>query len=108
MSMLYALHSVTEVAIAWSPSGFPAHTQVIGDLTPEAPPRSDGFLRLVRWLLWGVVLAGVAALIYAGGKFGWEKYNGGTLESPKIVVGALIGGVIAMSAGTIMNTVVMP
>ena len=46
--------------------------------------------------------------MYAGGKFGWEKYNGGTLESPKIVVGALIGGVIAMSAGTIMNTVVMP
>ena len=77
------------------------------NITPEAPPKSDGFLRLVRWLLWGVTLSGVAALIYAGGKFGWEKYNGGTLESPKIVVGALIGGVIAMSAGTIINAVIV-
>ena len=77
------------------------------DLTPEAPPKSEGFLRPGRWLLWGVVLAGVCALVYAGGKFGWEKYSGGQLESPKIVVGALIGGVIATSAGTIMNTVVL-
>ncbi|OZC58610.1 hypothetical protein CH298_05945 [Rhodococcoides fascians] len=77
------------------------------ELTPEAPPKSDGFLRLGRWLLWFVVLAGVCALVYGGGKFGWEKYNGGSLESPKIVVGALIGGVIATSAGTIMNTVVL-
>lgn len=99
------MHAATEYFAATG--GFHPLAQVIGDLTPEAPPKSDGFLRLVRWLLWGVVLAGVAALIYAGGKFGWEKYNGGSLESPKIVVGALIGGVIAMSAGTIMNTVVM-
>lgn len=78
------------------------------NVTPEAPPNSGGFLRLVRWLMWGVVLAGVAAIIYAGGKFGWEKYNGGVLESPKIVVGALIGGALAASAGTLINTVMLP
>ncbi|MCX5042504.1 hypothetical protein OG921_04870 [Aldersonia sp. NBC_00410] len=87
----------------------PAPVQgVIGDLSPEAPPGSNGFLRLIRWLMWAVLLAGVAALIFAGGKFGWEKYNGGTLESPKIVLGALVGGVIATAAGTIMNAVILP
>lgn len=86
-------------------SGFELLAQI--DLTPEAPPKSDSFLRLGRWLMWGVLFAGVCALVYGGGKFGWEKYNGGTLESPKIVVGALIGGVIATSAGTIMNAVVL-
>ena len=75
------------------------------ELTPEAPPKSDGFLRLGRWLSWFVLLAGVCALVYGGGKFGWEKYSGGALESPKIIVGALIGGVIATSAGTIMTSV---
>lgn len=78
------------------------------NVTPEAPPGANGFLRLIRWLMWGVVLAGVAAIIYAGGKFGWERYNGGTLESPKIVVGALIGGALAATAGTLINTVMIP
>lgn len=104
--ILHTLTAAHDIYLANSFPGSGIHTQVIGDITPEAPPKSDGFLRLVRWLLWGVVLAGVAALIYAGGKFGWEKYNGGSLESPKIVVGALIGGVIAMSAATIINTVI--
>ena len=78
------------------------------NVSPEAPPGAGGFLRLLRWLMWGVVLAGVAAIIYAGGKFGWERYNGGTLESPKIVVGALVGGALAASAGTLINTVMIP
>jgi len=78
----------------------------IGNPTPEAPPVSDKFLQLVRYLTWFVLLAGVCAIIYAGGRFAWEKWTGGGLESPKMVAGAMIGGVIATSAGTIMNAVI--
>ena len=46
------------------------------ELTPEAPPKSDGFLRLGRWLSWFVLLAGVCALVYGGGKFGWVQRRG--------------------------------
>lgn len=80
--------------------------QQIGNVTPEAPPGSNGLMRLVRWLMWIVMLSGITAIVYSGSKFAWEKWNGGALESPKMVVGALIGGIVATSAGTIMNTII--
>ncbi|WP_109524860.1 hypothetical protein [Nocardia aurea] len=74
--------------------------------TPEAPPGAEGLRKLTRYLAWLVMLSGVAAIVFAGGKFAWEKWQGGMLESPKMVLGALIGGIIATSAGTLMNQIV--
>ncbi|WP_043661427.1 hypothetical protein [Nocardia thailandica] len=73
---------------------------------PTRPPGAEKLTNLVGYLSWLVILAGVAALIYAGGKFGWERWHGGAVESPKIVAAALIGGIIATTAGTIMNAAV--
>jgi hypothetical protein len=78
----------------------------IGNPTPEAPPTSDKILQMVRYLTWMVLLSGVCGVTYAGGRFAWEKWNGGQLDSPKMLAGAMLGGVIATSAGTIMNAVV--
>ncbi|WP_406232222.1 hypothetical protein [Nocardia sp. NBC_01009] len=78
----------------------------IGNPSPEAPPTSDKFLQMVRYLNWFVLLSGVSGITYAGGRFAWEKWSGGQLESPKMIAGAMIGGVVATSAGTIMNSVV--
>lgn len=75
-------------------------------INPTVPPGSNGFLKLIGWLAWFAQLAGVAAIIYGGGKFGWERWHGGALESPKIVAGALVGGVLTVTAGTIMSSVV--
>lgn len=75
-------------------------------VTPVSPPGADKLVNLVNYLSWIVMLAGIAALIYAGGKFGWERFHGGAVESPKIILGALVGGIIATSAGAIMNAVV--
>lgn len=77
-----------------------------GTVQPEAPPGSNGILRLIRWLMWFVMLSGMTGIIYAGGRFAWEKWNGGALESPKMVAGAAVGGLVATSAGAIMNAVV--
>ncbi|WP_019925556.1 hypothetical protein [Nocardia sp. BMG111209] len=79
----------------------------VDSIQPEAPPGSGQFLKLIRWLMWFVMLCGVSAMIYAGGKFGWEKWNGAALESPKMVAAAAVGGVIATSASSIMNAVVL-
>ncbi|MFE9324174.1 hypothetical protein ACIHDR_11635 [Nocardia sp. NPDC052278] len=76
------------------------------NITPTKPPGAPQLINLVNYLSWIVMLAGIAALIYAGGKFGWERFHGGAVESPKIILGALVGGIIATSAGTIMNAVV--
>ncbi|MFI9410058.1 hypothetical protein [Nocardia gamkensis] len=75
-------------------------------ITPTTPPGADKLVNLVNYLSWIVTLAGIGALIYAGGKFGWERFHGGAVESPKIILGALVGGIIATSAGQIMNAAV--
>ncbi|MGO4615400.1 hypothetical protein AB4305_13115 [Nocardia sp. 2YAB30] len=77
----------------------------IGNPTPEAPPLSDKLLQFVRYLTWFALLSGIVSIIYAGGRFAWEKWTGGALQSPKMIAGAMLGGVVATSAGTIMNTI---
>lgn len=74
-------------------------------IEPREPPGSELLVNLVNYLAWIVMLAGIAALVYAGGKFGWERWHGGAVESPKIIAAALIGGIIATSAGRIMTAV---
>ncbi|MRH92767.1 hypothetical protein GFY24_36020 [Nocardia sp. SYP-A9097] len=72
---------------------------------PETPPAADKLLKLVSYLTWFILLSGTLAIMYAGGRFAWEKWSGGSLTAPKQIAGALVGGIIATSAGTIMNTV---
>ncbi|ATL70184.1 hypothetical protein [Nocardia terpenica] len=78
----------------------------LGNPTPEAPPAADKLMKLVRYFTWFVLLAGVLAITYSGGHFAWEKWTGGGSQSPKMVAGAMIGGIVATSAGTIMNAVI--
>ncbi|MGV9817854.1 hypothetical protein [Nocardia xishanensis] len=78
----------------------------IGNPTPEAPPLSDKLMQFVRYGTWFAMLSGILSIIYAGGRFAWEKWSGAGLQSPKMVAGAMLGGVVATSAGTIMNAVV--
>ncbi|MFE3445767.1 MULTISPECIES: hypothetical protein [Nocardia] len=78
----------------------------IGNPTPEAPPLADKIMQLTRYLTWFVLLSGITAITYGGGRFAWEKWSGGGLQSPKMVAGAMAGGVVATSAGTIMNAVI--
>jgi hypothetical protein len=73
--------------------------------TPQAPPLSDKLLQMVRYLTWFALLSGVISIIYAGGRFAWEKWSGSAMQSPKMVAGAMIGGLVATSAGTIMNSI---
>ncbi len=59
------------------------------------------FERLVRWLAWFAILSGVAAIIYAGARWLYD-YKMWRNESPRVVVGALVGGIITTSAGALM------
>jgi hypothetical protein len=77
----------------------------MGDPSPEAPPLSDKIIQMTRYLTWFVLLSGVTSIVFGGGKFAWEKWNGGTLTAPKQIAGAMTGGAVATSAGTIMNAI---
>jgi len=78
----------------------------VGNPTPEAPPLADKIMLFVRYATWFAILSGILSIIYAGGRFAWEKWSGSGMESPKMVAGAMIGGAVATSAGTIMNAVI--
>ncbi|MEV6279672.1 hypothetical protein [Nocardia sp. NPDC051832] len=80
-------------------------TQVVGNPAPEAPPLADKLMHLGKYFTWLVQLSGITAITYGGGRFAWEKWNGGNLQSPKMIAGAVTGGAVATSAGSIMNMV---
>lgn len=82
-----------------------AYLAVNFNVTPEVPPGAGGLMRLLNWLLWGVMLACVAALVFSGGKFAWEKWSQGQTEAPKMLIGSLVGAIIAGSANAILNAV---
>lgn len=106
--MLSAFHD-TVLTHFGNPGAAGLGNQVLAQIsnpTPETPPVADKLLKLVRYFTWFVLLSGVLAITYAGGRFAWEKWSGGGLASPKMVAGAMIGGIIATSAGTIMNAVI--
>lgn len=75
------------------------------DVSPEIPPGANGLLKLLNWLLWGVMLACVAALVFSGGKFAWEKWSQGQTDAPKMLIGSLVGAIVAGSANAILNAV---
>lgn len=76
----------------------------MGNPSPEAPPLADKITQMTRYFTWFTLLSGVSAVTFAGGKLAWEKWTGGPLHSPKMIAGAMAGGAVATSAGTIMNT----
>lgn len=74
------------------------------DVNPTPPPGGDRFLELLNIISWLAMVGGVAAIIVAGGMFGWEKYmSHGEAQAPKKVIAAIVGGVIISIAGTLMQ-----
>ncbi|MDI9940380.1 MULTISPECIES: hypothetical protein [unclassified Rhodococcus (in: high G+C Gram-positive bacteria)] len=90
--MIHTIHDTAILAIDFN-------------VTPELPPGANGLLRLVNWLLWGILLACVAALVFSGGKFAWEKWSQGQTGGVTMLVGSLVGAIVAGSANTILNAV---
>ncbi|MFR9749621.1 hypothetical protein ACL02S_01145 [Nocardia sp. 004] len=89
------------------------HTAVDGFLmvrgdtfAPEAPPGSGKILLLVRYFTWLAIISGPAGIAYAGGRFAWEKWNGGPFASAKTIAGGLLGGIVTTGAGAIMNSLI--
>ncbi|WP_227999520.1 hypothetical protein [Nocardia australiensis] len=74
--------------------------------TPEAPPSAEQIMKITRYFTWFMMLSGVLGITYSGGMFAWEKWNNRALASPKMLAGAMIGGVVTTSAGAIMNSLI--
>ncbi|MGP9725285.1 hypothetical protein ACT3SZ_14850 [Corynebacterium sp. AOP40-9SA-29] len=74
------------------------------DVNTVNPPAADRFSSLLGILKWFCIAAGVAALMLAGAMFGYEKFFAhGEVQSPKKIAAAVAGGIVASSAGAIMQ-----
>ncbi|MEV0766523.1 hypothetical protein [Nocardia sp. NPDC050435] len=78
----------------------------VDSITPENPPISESLYKLARWGLWFSLFGGAVAIVFGGGVFAWEKWNGGMVTSTRMISGALIGGIIASSSAAILNAVI--
>lgn len=74
------------------------------DPDPVQPPggeRWSGLLGLVKWFC---IFGGMAAIMLAGAKAGFEKYfQHGEVQAPKQIAAAIAGGVVVSTAGLIMQ-----
>lgn len=88
-------------------STFVSRAQVLAvdiQVNPTAPPGADKFLTLVSWVGWGVCLAAVAALLIAGGQFGFDRHQGtADSEAAKKVAKTCIGCVVIAIAGGLVG-----
>lgn len=75
----------------------------IPEVSPTQPPFADKFLDLGSAGMWMVYLACAAGIAFAGGKMAWERYNAGSIESPKKLTGAIIGCIVVASAVSVVN-----
>lgn len=74
------------------------------NVTPTAPPGAEKFLTLVSWVGWGACLAAVAALMIAGGKFGFDRHQGtADSESASKVAKTCVGCVVIAIAGALVG-----
>lgn len=74
------------------------------DIPPQAPPGAEKFMTLVSWVGWGACLAAVAALLIAGGKFGFDRHQGtADSEAATKVAKTCVGCVIIAIAGGLVG-----
>ncbi|MEV6071822.1 hypothetical protein AB0L82_35235 [Nocardia sp. NPDC052001] len=78
----------------------------IEHIDPVPPPGSNGLLQIARYFKYLAFLGGLLGIIYGGGRFAFEKWNGGAVESPKIIAACLIGGVVIAAASPLLEAVV--
>lgn len=73
------------------------------DFSPQAPELGGKDARIGGAVMWAAYFACAIAAMYAGGKMGWERWNSGSIESPKRLAGVFFGAIIVASAVTIVN-----
>ena len=81
-----------------------AHAAVaLPNPTPEQPPGTDGFLTVLNWLSWIVIVAGLAGFLVSAGTLAFAAFSGREVNSFKGLVLALIVCILASAAGVIIQ-----
>lgn len=71
--------------------------------TPEAPPGSDGFLTVLNWIFWFVLLCAIAGFLISIGVLIWSAIKGNPIAGVIPMGACLVGAIAAGSAVAILN-----
>lgn len=83
------------------------HTQgTVPVPTPEQPPGTDGFLTVLNWVSWIVIICGVVGFLISAGTLAFASFTGREVNSFKGLVLAILCCVLAGAVGGIMQVFV--
>jgi len=71
--------------------------------TPEAPPGSDGFLTVLNWVFWFVLLACIAGFLISIGMLIYNAVRGNPIQGVVMLIVCIVGAILAGSAVAILN-----
>ncbi|MDN6303065.1 MAG: hypothetical protein L0K12_00850 [Brevibacterium aurantiacum] len=71
--------------------------------TPEAPPGSDGFLTVLNWIFWLVLLAAVAGFLIQIGMLIYNAIRGNAIQGFVGILICVVAAILAGSAVAILN-----
>lgn len=71
--------------------------------TPEAPPGSEGFLRVLNWIFWIVLVAAVAGFLIQVGMLIYNAIRGNAIQGFVGILICVIAAILAGSAVAILN-----
>lgn len=81
----------------------PVLAEGIPQPTPEAPPGSEGFLRVLNWIFWLVLVAAVAGFLIQIGILIYNAIRGNAVQGFVGILICIVAAILAGSAVAILN-----
>ena len=78
----------------------------IPNISPEQPPGTEGLTTALNWLSWIVIILGVAGFLVSAGTLAFAALTGREFNSGKGLFLSIIGCILAVAVGGIMQVFV--
>lgn len=78
----------------------------VPNVTPEQPPGTEGLTTSLNWVAWFVIFAGVFGFLISAGMLVVSSVTGREFASAKGLFLSIIGCILAVAVGGIMQTFV--
>lgn len=72
------------------------------DLNPEQPPGTEGLTTVLNWIVWGVIILGLAGFLCSAGYLAFASFTGREIQGFKGLIIAILVCILATAAGAIV------
>ena len=96
-------HGIAHLAPVAADHAGPVLAEGVPQPTPEAPPGSEGFLRVLNWIFWGILVVSVAGFLIQVGMLIYHALQGSALRGFMGIIISVAAAILAGSATAILN-----